>query len=186
MGDIEEEDSDDEDYTAGDSDHDNDKADEADDDYDYDSDDGRLEEDDENIGEGDFIGTSDASDEDLDCCPTEDTSDGSDDSDYDSAFSEEGPAPRKPGARGHSGPRTALASTDTAADSPKTDISTEAPSALHTATISHTPSTVLQATRQHKRKRSTPRYRQGIYTRVKTNSATPTDQDSATVQNGQT
>ena len=55
------EDSDDEDYTAGDSDHDNDKADEADDDYDYDSDDGRLEEDDENIGESDFIGTSDAS-----------------------------------------------------------------------------------------------------------------------------
>ena len=47
MGDIEEEDRDDEHYTARDSDHDNDKADEADDDYDYDSDDGRLEEDEE-------------------------------------------------------------------------------------------------------------------------------------------
>ena len=73
MGDIEEEDSDDEDYTAGDSDHDNDKDDEANDDYDYDLDGGRLEEDDGNIGEGDFIGISDASDEDLDCCPTEDS-----------------------------------------------------------------------------------------------------------------
>ena len=54
----------------------------------YDSADGRIEEDDDHIGEGDFIGTSDASDEDLDCAG-DDTSDGSVDSDYDRELSKE-------------------------------------------------------------------------------------------------
>ena len=184
MGGIEEEDSDDEDYTAGDSDHDNDKADEADDDYDYDSDDGRLEEDDDHIGESDVSSTSDASDEDLDCA-TEDTSDGSDNSDDDSDFSEENPTPpahkRRDTPTSSSGPARAHAvagaaiTTAASAISPKTDISTEAPPAPQTTTASLIPSATLQDTRRNKKKRSTPRYRHSTYIRRKTNAVAPTD-----------
>ena len=89
MGEIEEEDSDGEDYAFSDSDHDNDKFDEADDDYDYDSDDGRLEEgDDVDINSQGEIGRTD-----LDRAIA-DAPDGSEDSDYDSALSEEDPTSR--------------------------------------------------------------------------------------------
>ena len=171
-------------YTAGDSDHDNDKADEADDDYDYDSDDGRLEEDDDHIGESDVGSTSDARDEDLDC-PAEDTSDRSDDSDYGSDLSKEDPAPPAPKRRdtptSSSGPARAHAvagaviTTAASARCPKIDIITEAPPAPQTTTASLIPSATLQDTRLNKKKRSTPRYRQSTYIRRKTNAVTPTD-----------
>ena len=191
MGEIEEEDSDDEDYTFGDSDHDNDKADEADDDYD--SDDGRLEDDDDNDDDYEISSTgeigkpSDAMDDDLDRA-TADASYGSDDSDYDSTLSEgdydstlseDDPTSRTPGGRDRPTsspePQITLGSADSAAVTPAVAISTTVPPTPPTGTVSLTPTTAMQHMRRNKRKRSTLRYRQGIYTRAKTTSATPTD-----------
>ena len=171
MGEIEEEDSNDEDYYFGDSDHDNDKADEADDDYDYDSDDGRLEDVDDNIGDDEVGSAADASDEDL-ACAAENTSDGSDDSDYDSDVSEEDPAPPAPRRRvtpiNSLGPRTTLGSADAAADNSTTSINTETQTAPQSAAAT-LPQTTPQKRRLAKQRRNVKYKRPNITHQAPTN-----------------
>ena len=144
----------------------------------YDSADGRIEEDDDHIGESDDGSTSDASDEYLDCA-TEDTSDGSDNSDYDSAFSKEDPVSSNPKERDGPGssatqalPRAVAVAAVASKTAPISNGSSPGPRPVQAAL---SPTANNQAIEQ-RRHRSTPRVRhkKANYRRQKTSDNTPT------------